>query len=72
MIELRHLDVRHFVIEECRHLANGCTAKCDCIGLMLFCYVSYVWDSGPNNMRVIPHQINEFLAIFAMTSSDLF
>ena len=22
MIELRHLDVRHFVIEESRHLAN--------------------------------------------------
>ena len=27
-IELRHLDVRHFVIEECRHLGNGCAAKC--------------------------------------------
>ena len=24
------------------------------------------------NIGVIPHQINEFLAIFAMTSSDLF
>ena len=36
--ERHHLDVLHFVIEECRHLANGCTAKCDC---MLFCYISY-------------------------------
>ena len=27
MIELRHFDVRHYVIEECRHLANGCTTK---------------------------------------------
>ena len=31
-IELCHLDELHFVIEECRHLANGCTAKCSCIG----------------------------------------
>ena len=36
MIELRHMDVRHFVIIECSHLANGCTTKCGCIGLMLF------------------------------------
>ena len=42
-IELRHLDVLHFVIEECRLLANGCTAKCGCIGLMLFHFLSYVW-----------------------------
>ena len=41
-IELCHFDVLHFVIEECRHLANGCTAKCVCIGLMLFRYLSYV------------------------------
>ena len=27
-IDLRHLNVLHFVIEECRHLANGRTAKC--------------------------------------------
>ena len=47
-IELRHLDVLHFVTEECRHLVNGCTAKCDCIGLMLFCYLSCF---GHNNMR---------------------
>ena len=38
-IELRQLDVLHFVIEECRHLANDCTAKCDSIGLKLFRYL---------------------------------
>ena len=27
MIELRHMDVRHFVIIECTQLANGCTIK---------------------------------------------
>ena len=27
---------RHFVIIECRHLANGCVIKCSCIGLMVF------------------------------------
>ena len=31
MIELRHMDVRHFVIIECSYLANGCTIKCGCI-----------------------------------------
>ena len=40
MIERRHLDVYNFVIEECSHLANGCTTKCGCIGLMLFRYLS--------------------------------
>ena len=30
------MDTRHFVILECRHLANGCVLKCGCIGLMLF------------------------------------
>ena len=30
------MDVRHFVIIESSHLANGCTIKCGCIGLMLF------------------------------------
>ena len=39
-IELRHLDVLHFVTEEWRHLVNGCTAKCGCIGLILFRYLS--------------------------------
>ena len=34
--QLSHLDPRHFVIIECRHLANGCLLKCGCIGLMLF------------------------------------
>ena len=36
MIELRHIDARHFVIIECRHLAKGCGLKFICIGLMLF------------------------------------
>ena len=36
MIELRQMDVRHFVNEDCNHLANGGTTKCSCIGLMLF------------------------------------
>ena len=40
MIELRHRDAGHFVIIECSHLANGCTIKCGCIGLMLFRYLS--------------------------------
>ena len=31
--QLRHLDTRHFVIIECRHLANGCVLKCGCIAL---------------------------------------
>ena len=34
--QLRHIDTRHFVILERRHLANGCVLKCGCIGLMLF------------------------------------
>ena len=34
------MDVRHFVIEECRHLVNGCTIKCGSIVLMLFRYLS--------------------------------
>ena len=40
MIELNHMDVHHFVIIESSHLANGCTIKCGCIGLMLFRYLS--------------------------------
>ena len=40
MIELRHMDVCHFVIEEARHEANGCTIKCGCIGLIPFRYLS--------------------------------
>ena len=31
-----HMDARHFVIIECRHMAKGCALKCGCIGLMLF------------------------------------
>ena len=46
-IELHRLDLLHFVIEECRHLANCSTAKCGCIGLILFRYLV----SGRNNMR---------------------
>ena len=42
-IELRHLDVLHFVIEGLRFLANGCTGECDCIGLMVFRCLSHVW-----------------------------
>ena len=34
--QLSHLGTRHFVIIECRHLANGCVLKCGFIGLMLF------------------------------------
>ena len=41
MIELRHFDVSHFAIEKCIHLANGCTTKCGCIGLILFHYLSF-------------------------------
>ena len=43
LIELRHFEVCYLLIEECRHLASGCATKCDCIGLMLFRYLSYVW-----------------------------
>ena len=38
--QLSHLDTRHFVITECRHLANGCVLQCGCIGLMLFLNLS--------------------------------
>ena len=41
MIEIHHLDVRHFAIEHVRHLANGCAVKCGCIGLTLFRYLSH-------------------------------
>ena len=34
------MDTRHFVILECRHLANGCVLKCGCFGLMLFRNIS--------------------------------
>ena len=34
------MDTRHFMILECRHLANGCVLKCGCIGWMLFQYLS--------------------------------
>ena len=40
MIELRHMDTRHFVIIECHHLVKGCGLKCGCIGLMLFRNIS--------------------------------
>ena len=35
MIELRHMDVRHVVIEDCSHLAIVCTTTCGCIGLIV-------------------------------------
>ena len=38
--QLRHMDIRHFVILECRHLANGCVLKYGCNGLMLFLSLS--------------------------------
>ena len=38
--QLRHMDIRHFVILECRHLSNGCVLKCRCIGLMLLRNIS--------------------------------
>ena len=55
MIELRHLVVRNFVIEENHHLANGCTAKCGCIGLMLFRYQSCLGaiTCDINNVRFV-------------------
>ena len=48
-IELCHLDVLHFEIEEYRHLANGCTAKCACIwfdviSLSIICLGAIICD----------------------------
>ena len=40
MIDLRYMDVRHFVIIDCCHLANGCKSKSGSLGLMLVRYVS--------------------------------
>ena len=40
MVELRHFDVRHFVIEDCSHLANGYLTRSGCIGLILSRYLS--------------------------------
>ena len=45
IIELRHMDVPHFVIEECRHLANNCcTAKCGStsLSLIILCDVNTI------------------------------
>ena len=50
MIELRHLDERHFVIEESRHLMNGCTAS-KCNVLDRFDVISLSFISGRNDMR---------------------
>ena len=36
MIELCHMNARHFVIIECRHMPIGCVLKCGYIGFMLF------------------------------------
>ena len=43
MIELRHLDVRHIVIEDFRHLAKGCTAKCAWLHRF---HISYIYHRG--------------------------
>ena len=46
------MDVRHFEIIDCSHLASGCTIDCGCIGLMLFHYLSVSCQSSirrPNN-----------------------
>ena len=40
MVQLRHMDFRHFVSIECSHVANGCTIKCGCIGLLLSGYLA--------------------------------
>ena len=39
-LKLSHLDVLRCVIEEWRHLANGCKAKCGCLILTMFRYLS--------------------------------
>ena len=44
-IKLCRLDVLHFVIEDCRRLANGCTSKCG------WCYFAIYYISGFNNMQ---------------------
>ena len=44
MIELRNMDVLHFIIIECNHLANDCTTTCGCLGSILLRYISCdVW-----------------------------
>ena len=47
MIELCHLDVHHFVNEECRHLMNGCIGKSglhqfDTISLYIICLCAII------------------------------
>ena len=46
MIELSHLDVHHFVIKECCHLANGCIARhqFDTILLSIICLGAIICD----------------------------
>ena len=65
-MELRHLDVHRFVIEECRHLANSCTAKCGCISLTLSRYLSC---TGRNNIQYKYYKIC-FGIIYACRVSD--
>ena len=53
--------VRHFVIEESSHVANGCTTKCGCIGLILFRYLSCLG-------AIIPYAIKNtirFVSVYA-------
>ena len=49
MIELRHMDVRHFVIEY-HHLAKGCKIKCGYPRVHMFEVISLSIMSGRNNM----------------------
>ena len=46
--ELRELDVLHFVIEECRHLVNGCrsnvVASVDVISLSIICVGAIIFN----------------------------
>ena len=44
MIEQHHMDVRHFVIEECNHLANSCTNKCFTLFRYLSCLGAIICD----------------------------
>ena len=47
MIELRHMDIRYFVIEESRHPANGCSQ----MWLHRFDGISLSTMSGCNSIR---------------------
>ena len=71
--QLSHLDTRHFMIIECRHLANGCVLKCGCIGLMLFhnlscldtiiCYI--------NTIGIVRHMHATFVTLWLQVVQPL-